>query len=168
MIIRDAIEYELAYIREQRVNAYIEHAKKIPEAHWNALKEAISSDGDVQSGVDRLVAEMDGKIVGSVVLFPPKSDAYKGLVEDELDHPELRMLAVSPDARGKGVAKALILACMERAKENGYTSMGLHTSDFMEDAIKLYEYLGFERLPQYDFEPTNDGIIVKAFKISFK
>ena len=44
--------------------------------------------------------------------------------------------------------------------------MGLHTADFMENAIKLYTHLGFERLPQFDFEPTNDGIIVKAFRIT--
>jgi len=36
----------------------------------------------------------------------------------------------------------------------------------MEDAIKLYEHLGFARLPQFDFEPANDGIIVKAFRTS--
>ncbi|WP_256243316.1 hypothetical protein [Bacillus sp. V3B] len=38
----------------------------------------------------------------------------------------------------------------------------------MESAIKLYERLGFERLPQFDFEPANDGIIVKAFRLTIK
>lgn len=56
---------------------------------------------DTLSGADCFVAEIDGKIVGSVALFLPKTDAYKGLV-DELDHPEIRMLAVSKMARSKG------------------------------------------------------------------
>jgi hypothetical protein len=36
----------------------------------------------------------------------------------------------------------------------------------METTMKLYERMGFERLPQYDFEPANDGIIVKAYRLS--
>ena len=105
--------------------------------------------------------------MGSVVLFAPKMDAYSGLMDEEPDYPELRMLAVSPDARGKGVASALIKECIQRAKAKDFTAMGLHTADFMESAITLYGQLGFERLPQFDFEPANDGIIVKAFRISF-
>jgi GNAT superfamily N-acetyltransferase len=167
MIIREAIESELPVIRELRIKAYQEHAQKIPEDHWKVLKQSIASDADIQSGADCIVAEIDGKIVGSVALFPPKTDAYKGLV-DELDHPEIRMLAVSEKARGKGVASALIAECIQRAKANGFQTIGLHTADFMESAIQLYERLGFDRLPKYDFEPSNDGIIVKAFQLTIQ
>jgi GNAT superfamily N-acetyltransferase len=167
MIIREALESELPYIREQRVSSYEEHAVKIPEGHWQALKQAISSKADLQPGVDRLVAEIDGRIVGSVALFPAKTDAYEGYVE-ELDYPEIRMLAVSPKARGKGVASALISECIKLAKVKGYNSIGLHTGQFMETAMRLYERLGFERLPQYDFEPADDGIVVKAYRLTFK
>lgn len=164
MIIRNAKKEEIPYIRDQRIHAYTEHASKIPDEHWEALKKAISSDADSQSGVDLIVAEMNGNIVGSVALFPAKTDAYDGMV-DELDHPEIRLLAVSAENRGKGIASGLIKECILRAKSKGYQAIGLHTGEFMTDAIKLYENLGFERLPQYDFEPANDGIIVKAFRL---
>jgi ribosomal protein S18 acetylase RimI-like enzyme len=167
MIIRDAVESELQNIRELRVHAYHEHVQKIPSDHWNVLKNTISSDVDMQPGVERLVAELDGEIVGSVALFPAKTNAYEGLV-DELDYPEIRMLAVAPEARGNGVAAALIAECIRRAEAKGFGAIGLHTADFMESAIGLYERLGFERLPQFDFEPANDGIIVKAFRLSIK
>jgi GNAT superfamily N-acetyltransferase len=162
--IRDAQKEELDFIREQRVRAYSEHAKAVNQEHWQALKKAISSEGDVGPGVDLIVAELDGKVTGSVVLFPANSDAYEGYVE-ELDYPEIRMLAVAPEARGNGTASALIEECIRRAKENGYSYIGLHTGQFMTGAIKLYERFGFERLPQYDFGPANDGIIVKAFRL---
>lgn len=55
---------------------------------------------------------------------------------------------------------------MKRTKEKGIDSIGLHTADFMKSAMKLYEGFGFERIPQYDFEPANDGVIVKAFRRS--
>src|SRR5216117_2670769 len=111
--IRKALSYEVEMIREQRVKAYEEHAQSIPGGHWDALRKSISSDADDQMGVELLVAELDGEVVGSVALFPAKSDAYKGFV-DMLDYPEIRMLAVTPLSRSKGVAEALIKECIHR------------------------------------------------------
>ncbi|ARK29769.1 GNAT family N-acetyltransferase [Halalkalibacter krulwichiae] len=165
MKIRDAKANELDYIRNQRLAAYSEHAQVISDDHWQALKKAVSSKADTQDGVELIVAEIEGQIVGSVALFPPKADAYEGLVE-EVDYSEIRLLAVSPEARGKGVALALVTECIERTKIKGYSAIGLHTADFMESALKLYNRLGFKRLPQYDFEPANDGVIVKAFRLA--
>lgn len=167
MIIRSAVKSELPYIREQRVSSYEEHAKKISEGHWQALKHGISSEADTQPGVELIVAELDGEIAGSVALFPAKTDAYEGYVE-ELDYPEIRMLAVSRQARGKGVATALISECIRRTKSQGFQAIRLHTGEFMTTAMRLYESLGFERLPQYDFQPADDGIVVKAYRLSFE
>ena len=165
MIIRDAVVKELPLIREQRIHAYEIHAKSIPEGHWRALRQAISSDVDDNPLIERIVAELDGKIVGSVVLFPANIDAYEGNVE-KLDYPEIRMLAVAPEAQGNGIATGLISECIARAKAKGCHAVGLHTGEFMTGALRLYERLGFEHIPQYDFEPANDGIIVKAYRLS--
>ncbi|RDY69078.1 GNAT family N-acetyltransferase [Halobacillus sp. SY10] len=163
--IRNAKEEELLEIRKLRMVAYEDHIGSIPDEHWNALKKAVSSEADQQPGVDLIVAEVNGNILGSVALFPAKTDAYEGYV-DVLDYPEIRVLAVIPQARGKGIASSLIEECILRAKAKGYSEIGLHTGDFMKDAIALYERNGFERLPEHDFEPANDGIIVKAFRRS--
>ncbi|MBX0358576.1 GNAT family N-acetyltransferase [Halobacillus sp. Nhm2S1] len=160
--IRNAKKEDLLEVRKLRLVAYEDHISSIPEEHWKALKKAISSEADQKTGVDLIVAEVNGNILGSVALFPAKTDAYEGYV-DELDYPEIRVLAVIPQARGKGIASALIEECIQRAKAKGYSGIGLHTGSFMKDAIALYERYGFERLPQHDFEPANDGIIVKAF-----
>jgi GNAT superfamily N-acetyltransferase len=165
MLIRDALVEEIPLIREQRVRAYEVHIKNIPEDHWKALKTAISSDANSNQDIERIVAELDGKIIGSVVLYPAHSDAYEGNVE-KLNYPEIRMLAVDPEAQGKGIATALISECIERAKAKGCLAIGLHTGAFMKRAMSLYERLGFEHIPQYDFEPANDGIIVKAYRLT--
>ena len=168
MFIRDAQKEEFQQIKELRLQSYQEHEKKIPAGHWTVLQKSILSDGEKQEGIERMVAEIDGEIVGTVALFSPEIEVYKGLVDGgELKHPELRMLAVSPIARGKGVAKALVHECIERSKKKGYTSMGLHTADFMESAVELYLRLGFKRVPENDFVPLDDGIVVKAFRIDF-
>ncbi|MDX1806388.1 MAG: GNAT family N-acetyltransferase [Paenisporosarcina sp.] len=163
--IREALSDEIELIRDQRVKAYEDHSKVIPQAHWDALRKAIMSDADLQMSVELLVAELDGEIVGSVALFPAKSDAYKGLVE-MLDYPEIRMLAVNHESRGTGVAEALIKECIYRTKIQGSQHIGLHTADFMETAMRLYERMGFARMPKFDFQPANDGIIVKAYRLS--
>lgn len=164
LYVREAEKKELPMIRKQRVQAYSEHIQAIPEEHWQALKKAISSEADQQQKVELLVALLDGEIAGSVALFPAKTDAYEGFVE-EVDYPEIRVLAVDPRYRGKGIAAALIEECISRARRKGYNFIGLHTGDFMKKAIALYEGYGFERMPQYDFEPADDGIIVKAFRL---
>jgi ribosomal protein S18 acetylase RimI-like enzyme len=167
MEIRNALSVEIDWIREQRVAAYEEHAEKIPGEHWGALRKAILSESDKEEGVELLVAEMAGEVVGSVVLYPANSDAYDGLV-DQLDYPEIRMLAVSQNHRNKGIAEALVNECIRIAKERNFQYIGLHTADFMTSAMRLYEGLGFVRLPQFDFEPANDGIIVKAYRLTIE
>ncbi len=151
-------------IREQRINAYYEYVNLLPVNHWNALKNSLFSNVDEQEGVEIIVATLLGKIVGSVVLFPAKTNAYEGYV-DELDYPEIRMLAVESDYRGQGIASALISECINRTKAKGFDAIGLHTGEFMKNAISLYESIGFKRLQKFDFEPANDGIIVRAYQL---
>jgi predicted N-acetyltransferase YhbS len=161
--IREALESELEFIRNQRLDAYEEHAATIPNAHWELLKQAITSGADVEAGAELFVAEVDGQIVGSVVLCPENTDAYKGLADLSV-YPEIRMLSVAVESRKQGVAQSLINECIKRARERGKKAIGLHTADFMVSAMKLYTRLGFERVPEQDFEPVNDGTIVKAFR----
>lgn len=165
MIIRDARPNELEQIRALRLSAYEEHAYKMPEKHWNMLRNSIVSDNEDTIGLERIVAEVDGELLGTVVLYPANANAYEGMEVEVQDYPELRMLAISSNARGKGIAKALVQECMKRAREQGFSVLGLHTADFMVEAMTLYTRLGFKHVPELDFEPGNDGIIVKAFKI---
>jgi hypothetical protein len=37
----------------------------------------------------------------------------------------------------------------------------------MASAMRLYTRLGFKRVPEQDFEPAIDGIIVKAYRYTF-
>ncbi len=165
MNIRVVTEGERDFVREQRLNAYLPYAARISAEHWQGLSHSLSSDADRQNGAELLVAEIDGRIAGSVVLFPPRTDAYDGLV-DAADVPEIRMLAVDSDYRGRGVASALIDACVERARAQGFRAIGLHTGEFMTPARRLYEKLGFARVPELDFVPIADGIVVMGYRLS--
>ena len=58
---------------------------------------------------------------------------------------ELQKMYVRAEARGKGVAKGLMTACLDRMRDDGYASVRLETVTFMTDAIALYESFGFTR-----------------------
>jgi GNAT superfamily N-acetyltransferase len=58
---------------------------------------------------------------------------------------ELQKMYVRAEARGKGVAKGLMTACLDGMRGDGYAGVRLETVTFMTDAIALYEAFGFTR-----------------------
>jgi ribosomal protein S18 acetylase RimI-like enzyme len=69
---------------------------------------------------------------------------------------EFRMLAVAPEARGRGVGAALAAWCVERARADGCTGVVLSTLTVMHAAHRLYERMGFVRTPERDWWPAPD------------
>ncbi len=98
-----------------------------------------------------LVAEQDGVLVGTVTLVRPGTPYAETSNDDEL---EVRMLAVDPDVRRSGAGRALMLAVIERAAAEGFRAVVLSTQARMAPAHRLYEGLGFERLPERDWSPV--------------
>ena len=62
----------------------------------------------------------------------------------------LRMVAVSPEARGAGVGKLIVLAALHSLAERGYKTAVLSTDDFRLPAIRLYLSLGFQPLCNHE------------------
>ena len=114
------------------------------------LREAIRGALATEGPLERIVAEQDGELVGSVMLFPSDTQSY-GDAGAVARVPELRMLAVAPTARGQGVGRALVEECVRRARQAGATALGLHTSASLHAAIRPYERMGFVRAPKDDF-----------------
>jgi GNAT superfamily N-acetyltransferase len=69
---------------------------------------------------------------------------------------EFRMLAVAPEARGQGVGQALVRWCLDRAREQGCRALALSSLESMHTAHRLYEGMGFVRLPERDWRPLPD------------
>jgi putative acetyltransferase len=66
---------------------------------------------------------------------------------------ELRRLWVRPPFRRAGVARALTLACIERAAALGYERVVLDVVPSRTGAIDLYRSLGFTEIEPYDEYP---------------
>jgi len=162
--IRDARDDEREAIRDVTLAAYEEYAAVMPKPFWDGYKRQLLVTLDEEGPVERIVAERDGTIIGSVLLYPPLAKAYTGTIAS-VDWPEVRLLAVAPEARGQGVGSALMDECERRASRAGATMLGLHTMEMMQVAIAMYERRGFERAPELDFYPA-EGVLVKGYRRS--
>jgi ribosomal protein S18 acetylase RimI-like enzyme len=50
------------------------------------------------------------------------------------------------------MASALLSACELLAHDAGAPVFGLHTASFMDDAVALYERMGYRRTPEFDVD----------------
>ncbi len=75
------------------------------------------------------------------------------------DRCELYNVFVSPQARGRGIARALLQQLMREARDAGYRSMRLETATFMADAHRVYRSLGFVDVEPYrKLEPRYSAV----------
>lgn len=109
---------------------------------------------------DLLVAELDGEIVGTVTFVLPGDGEWEGRAVAEGDA-AFRMLAVAPAAEGRGVGRALVLACIDRAREHGARRIVITTMAWMDRAQHMYARLGFQRRPDLDIRfPSGVGYVL--------
>ncbi len=162
--IRDARDDECEVIRDVTLAAYEEYAAVMPEPFWEKYRRQLLVTLDEEGPVERIVAEREGTVVGSVLLYPPLANAYTRVLVG-VGWPEVRLLAGAPGARGQGVGTALMDECERRARRAGATMLGLHTMDMMQAALRLYERRGFIRAPELDFHPA-EGVLVKGYRRS--
>lgn len=157
--IRDARADERAAIRALTLAAYAEYATIMAPTAWAGLRQALLSGLADEGTVERIVAEQDGALLGSVMLYSPAANAYGDAVAGA-GLPELRLLAVAAAARGQGVGTALVEECMRRARQAGASALGLHTSESLQAAIRMYERMGFVRAPEGDFQPSGAELVM--------
>ncbi len=157
--IRDARDEERAAIRDLTLAAYAEYATIMAPAAWEALHDVLRAALDSGDAAERIVAEQGGALVGSVMLYPAAAQSYGDVLAGPA-WPELRLLAVSPAARGQGLGLALVEECLRRAERSGAGALGLHTSESMRAAMRIYERKGFVRTPEHDFRVAGSELVM--------
>ncbi|HET6299654.1 MAG TPA: GNAT family N-acetyltransferase [Kribbella sp.] len=96
------------------------------------------------------VAADGANLLGTVTFCTPGS-VYAEIGKD--GEGEFRMLGVSAKARGLGIGTALTLHCMQRSLDLGFSRIVMCSAWNMAAAHRIYERLGFTRIPERDWSP---------------
>lgn len=125
--IRPAGSADVAGIEAIVVAAYAVYVPRIgkPPAPMLADYAAHVAAGHVH------VLDDDGVLVGAVVYWP------------EIDHVYLDMVAVDPDATGRGHGRRLIAHAEDAARVLGLAAVRLYTNARMTENLTLYPRLGY-------------------------
>ncbi|MBS4210131.1 GNAT family N-acetyltransferase [Bacillus sp. FJAT-50079] len=162
VIVQDLVEEEKEAVRQLLVESYLQYEQGYtdPQVWKDYLQDIIASVDNPH--VDKILVAKNGQgIIGSLQLFQSSDLAYER-PELQIYSPIIRLLAVHPSARGHGVAQALLKASVDYAKALGAENLYLHTSDSMQKAIRLYEWLGFKRDQTKEFMKSD--ILVKCYR----
>lgn len=163
MIIRNARPEELDEVAQLLKEAYQQYAEVMPPEIFQSYLENIV---DVRSRLpesELIVAELDGHLMGTVTLFLHSSESQ---VWPE-GWASVRLLGVLLQYRKQGIGQALMEECIRRCKKEGIKILGLHTSEAMATAKRMYERLGFVRVPELDFHPR-PGVVVMAYRYDIR
>ena len=71
---------------------------------------------------------------------------------------EMKRLFVRPQFRGLGLGRQLADAIIAKAGQLGYLLMRLDTLDRLSEAMRLYERLGFRKIPAYYDNPLAGAV----------
>lgn len=152
MVIREVREDEAGAAGEVVLAAY-RALEGSPPVDENGYAEELREVARRSRQAVVLVA-VEESVLGCVTYVPEETSP---MAEDlRPGEAGLRMLAVAPSAQGRGVGRALVEACVERARQDGKERLFLHSGEWMRAAHRLYESLGFRRVPERDWAPAPD------------
>jgi ribosomal protein S18 acetylase RimI-like enzyme len=152
---------EFAAAGEATARAYREFER--PE--WPGYAAYVARIADIAERADVatvLVAVVDGVIAGSATLELTERIRPSSTGPLEPDEAHLRMVGVSPEYRGRGIARQLVSACIELARAAGKQRLTLDTAPVMLAAQRLYTSMGFTPTPE---RPMPDGSVLLGYEL---
>ena len=155
--VRHIGEDESAVVASLAVDAFAEYAARMSPDAWSAFAREIASVGSGPSDDEILVAQRDGDVVGTLVLYTHWEGA-------QIDACNVRMIAVAPAHRGEGIAKALLTDAIDRCRRAGKARVVMAINAEMGPGRSLCERLGFERYSAMDHMPA-PGVHVQGYQL---
>jgi ribosomal protein S18 acetylase RimI-like enzyme len=141
-VIETATIEEFEAIADLNVVAYAEFTSYLPPGSWEIMQKNLRNIKARAEVAEFMICHSGNDIIGSVAYCP----AGKG--DPAIFKPDIAsilLLSVHPQHRGKGIAKALTIECIAKAKNDKASSIGLFTSELMQSTQCLYRSLGFQQ-----------------------
>lgn len=157
--VRDAVPADHTAIGEVTARVYIDGG------YSSASREPFLRDVATRAAAGDLLVAIEGAtggVLGAVTLAP-RGSPYAPLAGEH--QAEVRLLAVSAAARGSGAGMLLMQALVERGKQRGLSGIVLSTQPTMTAAHRIYERLGFVRIPERDYI-TGEGRVMLVYLLT--
>jgi putative acetyltransferase len=117
-------------LNEEWISRYFTLEKKDREILGDPEGKILNHGGHI------LMVWLGHQAVGCVALIPMGDGVY-----------ELSKMAVSPEMRGLGIGRRLLLEAITLAKRIGARSLFLGSNSKLQNAVHLYESVGFRHVP---------------------
>jgi GNAT superfamily N-acetyltransferase len=132
-----------------------------------ALETVSLADGEVAALTTASISEIDARYGGEPGSgAPPRPEEFAppggtfllarldgapagcgGFSRLDSDTAEVRRMYVVPEARGRGIGRAILMGLVNAARELGYARVRLETGNQQHEAMGLYRAAGFRATP---------------------
>lgn len=130
----DAIAFR--ELNEEWITRYFALEEKDREVLEDPEGTILSQGGQI------FIAHLEGQPVGCAAIVPVGGGVY-----------ELLKMAVSPRLRGLGIGRKLLKHAIDQARACGARSVFLGSNSKLENAVHLYESIGFQHVPPGGMPP---------------
>ncbi|MGH3491419.1 MAG: GNAT family N-acetyltransferase [Actinopolymorphaceae bacterium] len=158
-LVRDARPVDYAGIAQLLRDTYGGEGLVGP-AYLPHLDDTAARADDTGAAVIVAVEPGTGDLLGTATLALSGAGYSSATTDGEAT---LRMLAVAKAARRRRIGTSLVAECVARARLDGATVLGLHTTDAMGPAHRLYAASGFVRTPELD-TLARSGDMLRAYR----
>ena len=154
MIIRNYVDDDLDACRELWVRLTETHRQIYDAPYIGGDQPGLQFDEQLTKvGTERIwVADDDGAVVGMIGLQP-------GYDEGSV---EIEPIVVTPEARGRGIGRALVQHVVDVVKEMGLRDLNVHVVGRNAEAMRFYHDVGFDVIGHfelfYDTSPRDKQI----------
>jgi DNA-binding MarR family transcriptional regulator/N-acetylglutamate synthase-like GNAT family acetyltransferase len=100
------------------------------------------------------IAELDGARAGCIFCC-----------QRDQETAQLRILLVEPWARGHGIGKQLVAACIEFARDAEYSKVILWTNDVLVSARKIYAAAGFQLTDEEEHHSFGQDLVGQTWEL---
>src|SRR5436190_9258879 len=148
-VYREASAAEKEPLQQLGIRSYSQFESILAPPDWVTMHRFLHNDKMWDQLVNNskiFVCDAGDKLAGMAYLVPSNNPTHLY----PADWSYVRLVGVDPAYRGKGIARRLTQICVDYARQTNEKTIGLHTSEKMQDAIHIYESIGFKLYKEID------------------